>query len=59
MIAGLAVSGNVEPELGALAATLVLGTALVGPLATRFADDLAGLRAAGRRRTRPLSSAEC
>lgn len=43
VIAGLAVSGNVEPELGALAATLVLGTALVGPLATRFADDLAGL----------------
>lgn len=41
MIAGLAVSGNVEPELGALAATLVLGSALLGPLATRFADDLA------------------
>jgi CPA2 family monovalent cation:H+ antiporter-2 len=43
VIAGLAVSGNVDPELGALAATLVLGTALLGPLATRFADDLARL----------------
>ena len=43
VIAGLAVSGNVDPELGALAATLVLGTALLGPLATHFADDLARL----------------
>ena len=41
VIAGLAVSGNVDPQLPALAATLVLGTALLGPLATRFADDLA------------------
>ena len=31
------------PELAALAATLVLGTALLGPLATHFADDLARL----------------
>jgi hypothetical protein len=43
VIAGLAVSGNVDPELGALAAALVLGTALLGPLATHFADDLARL----------------
>ena len=43
VIAGLAVSANFEPELAALAATLVLGTALLGPLATHFADDLARL----------------
>ncbi len=43
VIAGLAVSANFEPELAALAATLVLGTALLGPLATHFADDLAPL----------------
>jgi len=43
VIAGLAVSSNLEPELAALAATLVLGTALLGPLATHFADDLARL----------------
>ena len=41
VIAGLAVSSNFDPELAALAATLVLGTALLGPLATHFADDLA------------------
>ena len=43
VIAGLAVSSNFGPDLAALAATLVLGTALLGPLATHFADDLARL----------------
>ena len=43
MIAGLAVSSNFDPELAALAATLVLGTAVLGPLATHFAYDLARL----------------
>jgi len=43
VIAGLAISSNFDPELAALAATLVLGTALLGPLAIHFADDLARL----------------
>jgi CPA2 family monovalent cation:H+ antiporter-2 len=51
VIAGLAVSANFEPEVAALAATLVLGTALLGPLATHFADDLARLLHQGRAAT--------
>ena len=51
VIAGLAVSGNFDPDLAALAATLVLGTALLGPLATHFADDLARLLPQGRATT--------
>ena len=51
VIAGLAISSNVDPELAALAATLVLGTALLGPLATRFADDLARLLPQGEAAT--------
>jgi len=43
VIAGLAVSSNFDPGLAALAATLVLGTALLGPLATHYADDLVRL----------------
>jgi hypothetical protein len=43
VIAGLAVSANFDPELAALAARLVLGTALLGPLAAHLADDLARL----------------
>jgi hypothetical protein len=43
VIAGLAVSSTFGPDLAALAATLVLGIALLGPLATHFADDLARL----------------
>ena len=57
VIAGLAVSSNLDPELAALAATLVLGTALIGPLATHFADDLARLLARGA--TTAVSDAEC
>ncbi|MGI9017955.1 MAG: cation:proton antiporter [Euzebya sp.] len=40
VIAGLAVTGGVEPQLGPLAAAYVLILAVAGPLATRFADDL-------------------
>jgi len=41
VIAGLAVGAGLEPRIGALAAAYVLVTALVGPVATRFADGLA------------------
>jgi hypothetical protein len=51
VIAGLAVSGDVDPELGALAATLVFGTALLGPLATHLVDDLARLLPQGEATT--------
>ena len=50
VIAGLAVGTAFAPELGALAATVVLGTAVIGPLATHVADDLA------RRFSRVLAS---
>lgn len=38
VIAGLGVGAGLEPRIGALAATYVLLTAFVGPLATRYAD---------------------
>ncbi len=40
VIAGLAVANGIEPELGPLAAGYVLLLAVVGPVATRFADDI-------------------
>jgi CPA2 family monovalent cation:H+ antiporter-2 len=40
VIAGLALGGSVDPELGELAAAYVLGTAILGPLATRYAAEL-------------------
>ncbi|HXV34202.1 MAG TPA: cation:proton antiporter [Gaiellaceae bacterium] len=62
VIAGLAVSSNLGPDLAALAATLVLGTALLGPLATHFAEDLARLLPQSRATTAPpatLSASHC
>jgi CPA2 family monovalent cation:H+ antiporter-2 len=38
VIAGLAVSGGVDPQLGPLAAAYVLILAVLGPLVTRFGD---------------------
>ncbi|MEE8600691.1 cation:proton antiporter [Euzebya tangerina] len=40
VIAGLAVSGGIEPEIGPLAATYVLLLAVGGSVLARFADDL-------------------
>jgi CPA2 family monovalent cation:H+ antiporter-2 len=40
VIAGLAVASGIEPQLGPLAAGYVLLLAVVGPVATRFADDI-------------------
>lgn len=40
VIAGLAVANGIEPALGPLAAGYVLLLAVVGPVATRFADDI-------------------
>lgn len=40
VIAGLAVANNIEPQLGPLAAAYVLLLAVVGPVLTRFADDI-------------------
>jgi CPA2 family monovalent cation:H+ antiporter-2 len=49
VIAGLAVaSGEVDPDLGPVATTYVLGLAVLGPLAARYAEPLA--RAYVRRR---------
>jgi CPA2 family monovalent cation:H+ antiporter-2 len=58
VIAGLAVSSNFDPDIAPLAATLVLGTALLGPLATHFAEDLARLLPQSRATTAPRD-AEC
>lgn len=41
ILAGLALAGGLEPDLGPLAAAYVLILATVGPLATRLADPLA------------------
>ncbi|HEX6419679.1 MAG TPA: cation:proton antiporter [Acidimicrobiales bacterium] len=41
IVAGLALAGGVEPDLGPLAAAYVLILATLGPLATRVADPLA------------------
>ena len=41
IIAGLALAGGLEPDLGPLAAGYVLILATVGPLLTRYADPLA------------------
>jgi CPA2 family monovalent cation:H+ antiporter-2 len=51
VIAGLAVASGIEPRLGPLAAAYVLLLAIIGPVATRFADDV-GRRLADRARTR-------
>ncbi|HXV41546.1 MAG TPA: cation:proton antiporter, partial [Anaerolineae bacterium] len=40
VIAGLAVSTNLEPQLGPLAAAYVLFLAILGPILTRFGDPL-------------------
>jgi CPA2 family monovalent cation:H+ antiporter-2 len=40
VIAGLAVSANLEPQLGPLAAAYVLFLAILGPILTRFGDPL-------------------
>jgi CPA2 family monovalent cation:H+ antiporter-2 len=50
VIAGIAVTAGVEPDLGILAAAYVLLLAVVGPVLTRFADILAP---AGSRRPAP------
>jgi monovalent cation:H+ antiporter-2, CPA2 family len=41
VIAGIAVTAGIEPELGILAAAYVLLLAVTGPILTRYADDLA------------------
>jgi K+:H+ antiporter subunit KhtU len=40
VIAGLGVGAGLEPSIGTLAATYVLATAFLGPLATKYADVL-------------------
>jgi monovalent cation:H+ antiporter-2, CPA2 family len=47
VIAGIAVTAGVEPDLGILAAAYVLLLAVVGPVLTRFADTLAPARSRG------------
>lgn len=39
VLAGLAVVGDLDPQIGALAAAYVLGTAAVSAVATKFADN--------------------
>ncbi|HYZ97813.1 MAG TPA: cation:proton antiporter [Acidimicrobiales bacterium] len=41
ILAGLALAGGIEPDLGPLAASYVLIVAIAGPLLARFADPLA------------------
>jgi CPA2 family monovalent cation:H+ antiporter-2 len=41
VIAGIAVTAGVEPDLGILAAAYVLLLAVTGPVLTRYADALA------------------
>jgi CPA2 family monovalent cation:H+ antiporter-2 len=48
VIAGIAVTAGVEPDLRILAAAYVLLLAVVGPVLTRFADTLAPARSRGR-----------
>jgi K+:H+ antiporter subunit KhtU len=44
VIAGIAVTAGIEPDLGILAAAYVLLLAVAGPILTRFADSLAPTR---------------
>lgn len=52
VIAGLAVAGGAEPDLGPLAATYVLLLAIAGPIAARIADRVTGAAPRGLRERR-------
>ena len=51
VIAGIAVTAGIEPDLGILAAAYVLLLAVAGPILTRFADSLAPAATPVRRRS--------
>ncbi|MFI7011958.1 cation:proton antiporter [Streptomyces sp. NPDC050145] len=55
VIAGLAVASGLEPALGPLATAYVLLLVIIGPLAARFTEPVAG-RLTGRRRKRSATA---